>query len=251
MTDTFDYGATCSPDCPLCHGRAYVNVTDPAYPGYVFLQNCPNKDTHRWTRDIGISLEEAQGLDWRKFATRKSSTQIKRSLSLLVQRGYGLLYLWGNPGVGKTALSKSATIMAKYKYGIPAFYTSQAGMTDKLRASYDENAGQIAYKRTLDWFSSVGWLVLDEIGRDRSNEFSKNVFSEVLNARYVASIERKTNVTVLISNFAPNDVLDDYQLDRVNDKRSTILHVQDISFRALPLWEEPQQEIDKTWWQNL
>ena len=125
-------------------------------------------------------------------------------------------------------------------------------MIDQLRASYDEDWGQKVYKRRMDALMKYNWLVVDEIGRDRNSEFSKAVMSEILNARYTMCIERKAGVTVLISNFEPKEVLDDYQLDRVNDKRSTVLHIQDVSFRALPLWDdENKKQGDPLWWQKI
>lgn len=246
--------ARCDESCPICHGVGFVgyDTTDIYDPRFGKAELCPNWQRLIWFDEIGISKEEAEILDWTRFATRKSSTQIKRALSLLHSRGYGLLYLWGNPGVGKTVLTKSATIIADRKYNLKAYYTTQANLVDRLRASYDEDAGQKAYKDRLDHYSRIPWLVVDEIGRDRNSEFSKTVMSELLNTRYTASIERKASVTILLSNFDPKDVLDDYQLDRVNDKRSAILHVQDISFRALPLWdEEDKKERNPLWWQNL
>jgi len=195
-------------------------------------------------------LDEAPNLDWTKFAVRKSATQIKRALSLLLSRGYGLLYLHGNPGIGKTLLAKSATMLAKYKYGMDAHYITHSGMLNNLRASYDEDKSQSAYLRLLDYYCAVPWLVIDEVGRERKTEFSREAFSDVITARYNKSIDRKTSVTVLISNFEPKEVLDDYQLDRVNDKRSTVLQVKDVSFRALPMFDEPK-ESDPLWWQKL
>jgi DNA replication protein DnaC len=246
------YGA-CSKDCPICGGVGYIGYDVPFDdPRFGKMEICPNRKRLIWFDDMGISKEEAEILNWSEFATRKSSTQIKRALSLLLTRGYGMLYIWGNPGIGKTALSKSATIIANRKHKFEAYYTTQANLIDRLRASYDEDYGQIAYKRMLDSLMKVPWLVVDEIGRDRNSDFSKAAFSEILNARYTASIERKACVTILISNFDPKQILDDYQLDRVSDKRGNILHVEDVSFRALPLWEEAEKkETDPTWWQKL
>ena len=238
----------CDETCELCHGLGFVGSKDDPYK----LELCPNYTRLIWFHEIGISEEEASILDWSAFATRSSATKIKRALTLLYSRGYGLLYLWGNPGVGKSVLSKSATIIASRTYHYNAHYTTQAGMIDQLRASYDEDGGQKVYKRRMDALMKYNWLVIDEIGRDRNSDFSKAVMSEILNARYTMCIERKSGVTVLISNFDPKDVLDDYQLDRVNDKRSTVLHIQDVSFRALPLWDdENKKQGDPLWWQKL
>lgn len=238
----------CDETCELCHGLGFVGSKDDPYK----LELCPNYTRLIWFHEIGISEGEAAILDWSAFATRSSATKIKRALTLLYSRGYGLLYLWGNPGVGKSALSKSATIIASRTYHYNAHYTTQANMIDQLRASYDEDGGQKVYKRRMDALMKYNWLVIDEIGRDRNSDFSKAVMSEILNARYTMCIERKAGVTVLISNFEPKEVLDDYQLDRVNDKRSTVLHIQDVSFRALPLWDdENKKQGDPLWWQKI
>ena len=239
----------CVKDCQLCHGDGWIRVKTDSLD-YWYLAECPNRPPRTWSNKLGITLDEAAHLDWTKYLTRKSSTQIKRALTLMLSRGYGFLYLFGVPGTGKTVMSKSATLLAKYKHGLDAHYCTHSGMSNNLRAAYDANDGQSAYKRQLDWYCHVRWLVIDEIGRDRRNEFSKSVLSDVMNERYNVSIERKTSVTVLVSNFAPEDVLDDYQLDRVHDKRSTILQVKDISFRALPMFEQAK-ESDPLWWQKL
>ena len=246
--ESYKLNGVCDETCPLCHGLGFVGKSDNPYG----LELCPNYTRLIWFHEIGISEGEAAILDWSAFATRSSSTKIKRALSLLHSRGYGLLYLWGNPGVGKSALSKSATIIASRRYHYRAHYTTQANMIDQLRASYDEDGGQKIYKQRMDALMKYNWLVIDEIGRDRNSDFSKAVMSEILNSRYTMCIEGKSGVTVLISNFDPKEVLDDYQLDRVNDKRSTVLHIQDVSFRALPLWDdENKKQGDPLWWQKL
>jgi len=238
----------CDKDCEICHGVGYiaydVGINDPEFGK---MYPCPNGLGIEWDKNMGISVEEGNTLDWRNFNDTEAIKLLQPPLFELMQRGFGMLYVWGKPGLGKTMAIKSATIYAHYKYGMTTRYATHATLFNWLRAAYDDDRGQIEYQRRLSELERIKWLAVDEIGRDRANDFSKSTLSEILDKRYLGRIENRT-CTIFIANSAPATYLDDYQVDRIMDKRNIVVHIPtSVSFRQYAT-ELPTKE---DWWKKL
>ena len=238
----------CDRDCPICHGIGWIAYdVDYPHPEFGKMYRCPTASSLTWNDTIGIDLEEGQLLDWRNFKQTETVTIMQPELTDLMKNGYGMLYIWGNPGLGKTMAVKSATIYAHYKYGMTASYATHATLFNWLRAAYDTERGQQEYQDRLTILERLQWLVIDEIGRDRANDFSKSTLSEILDKRYVGGIAHKT-VTILIGNSAPDAYLDDYQVDRITDNRNKVIHLNTSeSYRKYAL----DLNGDKDWWKKV
>jgi hypothetical protein len=239
---------TCTKDCPICHGIGYVAYDVPdTHPDFGKMTLCPTIASKTWDLTLGISKEEGESLDWRNFKQTEPIKILRPVLTTLMKKGYGMLYIWGKPGLGKTMAVKSATIYAHYKHGMTARYATHATLFNWLRSAYDSDNGQTEYQRRLNELDNIKWLAVDEIGRDRANDFSKSTLSDILDKRYVSGISHRT-VTIFIANSAPSVYLDDYQVDRIEDKRNTVVHITTAeSFRKHAV----DLAGDKDWWQKV
>lgn len=242
----------CGPDCPVCGGmgfvrRPYTSIHD---PNFGKLDPCPEGLKTTWDTLLGIEEAESQFLDWSRFKRSQAMILMQSTLTDLLILGYGWLYLWGEPGLGKTVAAKTAAIEARYKFNKQARYLTHSGMINFLRSSYDEENGQSAYTRRLDSLVSLDLLIIDEVGRDRHTDFGISAFSDLLDRRYVSAITQRS-ITVFVSNFPPAKVLDAYQLDRVLDTRFKVIQLQGSSMRLALLENKKISNTEVPWWQNL
>jgi DNA replication protein DnaC len=209
----------CLPTCEICHGKGYIN-----HPEGVEI--CPN-DPRKYY-DTGVDLEDKAVPNLLKKT--KALETIHAELSKLIKAGFGMVYLQGNYGIGKTVCAKSFTVDAVIGYG-SALYRRQSELVNYLRSSYDADFGQSEYKHRLDRFKNIKWLVIDEIGRDRLTDFGVESMAELIDARYQGALKKQL-MTVLISNKAPEDVFEAYVVDRIHDTKMRVLELKSNSQRS-------------------
>ncbi len=242
----------CNPDCPLCGGLGFIKRPSTGIhdPNFGKLDPCPESMKFTWDPLLGIDEPESRLLNWDLFTPSPSMGLMMPAFKSLLQRGYGWLYLWGPPGLGKTVAAKTAAIEAHYKHKLNARYMTHSGMINFLRASYSEENSQSAFLNRMDSLASIDYLAIDEVGRDRSTDFGINAFSDLLDRRYVSACHKKS-ITIFISNFSPKDVLDNYQLDRVMDGRFEVLHVKGQSYRLVASNNPKINYQEVPWWQKF
>lgn len=235
----------CIDDCPICGGVGYIRYDVPVHhEDFGKMYPCPNKRFVSWDSSIGISVEEAKTLDWREYIQTQPIIEMKRAYDSVLERGHGWLYIYGDPGNGKTIMAKSATVYASTILNIPVRYRKVSEVMNHLRASYDEDDGQRTYLYRLNEWAKIKMLVLDEVGRDRMTDFGKQSLSDLMDSRYESSIAGKT-VTIWISNYKPEDIFEPYQIDRIRDGRHKVIEVAGGSIR--PALSEPRV-IKDAWW---
>lgn len=242
----------CNIDCPVCGGMGFVRRPSTGIhdPNFGKLDPCPEGLKTTWDTLLGIEEAESQFLDWSRFKRSQSLLLLQSSLTDLITLGFGWLYIWGEPGLGKTVAAKTATIEARYKFNKQARYLTHSGMINFLRSSFDEENGQSTYTRRLDSLTSLDFLAIDEVGRDRPTDFGVSAFSDLLDRRYVAATTQRS-ITVFVSNFLPSKVLDAYQLDRVMDTRFKVLKLQGSSMRLALTENKKISNQEVPWWQAL
>ena len=209
----------CIPDCEICDGIGII-------PGSDGWKVCPNNPRRFWKSGVGVEDVEL----YRILPNQTATSRIKAAFERLLKNRQGFLYLSGAPGTGKTVCARAYTAAA-VNAGIKALYVRQSEMVNHLRSSYDADRGQEEYQARLDRFKTVEWLVIDEIGRDRMTDFAQESLAEIIDSRYMSAIKRQ-KVTVLVSNFMPEQVFQDYLVDRIRDTRNTVLDIQSKSLRG-------------------
>lgn len=237
-----DYGY-CVPNCPICNGLGLVpkSSTDNN------LIICPNYLRAHWPKNIGIEEEEAHSL---KLTNLVETDLVKKSadyIATLFTTNAGMIYIYGSVGTGKTVLLKAVLLWAMYEYGIyPAHYTTHAVMMDHLRSSFaDKNKGD-QYSDRVKYYSELPILAIDEIGRDKDSEFSLASFGKIMDRRYTLAKAGKA-ITIMASNFAPEEILDIYLVDRLRDLSNLVLNIKAPSLRRTGM----QLETDTNWWKDI
>ena len=214
-----DYGY-CVPGCEVCQGVGLIASDDGGWTA------CPNNPRRFY--ETGVNENDTEL--WRVLPPSSSVNQIKKALAEALEARYGFIYLHGTPGVGKTVCARAYTVEA-INAGMRSIYTRQSEMMNYLRASYNTDYGQDEYQSRLNRYKNVDWLVIDEIGRDRMNDFAQESLAEIIDSRYTSALKRN-KVTVLVSNFPPENIFQAYITDRIRDKRNVVLNLQGKSLRA-------------------
>ena len=209
----------CNSDCPICHGMGWVLVGE---NGAAICPNLPvsykNTGVIESDREVPYLLERTQPL-----------IQIGKELKALREQGFGMLWIQGGYGIGKSVMAKAATVEV-LKQRKSALFIRQFEMINKIRASFSEDNGQALVLQRIAELCDKDWLVIDEIGRINTTTFSEETMGGIIDTRYQQALEQKT-MTVLISNNEPEEVLPDYIADRIRDVKCKMLVVIGESLR--------------------
>ena len=209
----------CNSSCELCNGDGYI-----LHPNGQ-AQICPNDPIKYENAGVELADKAIAGLLSRTQALKA----IQGAMSDLIKQGYGLLYLQGTYGIGKTVMAKAFTVDAVIAYE-SALYQRQSELLNYLRASFAEDKGQVEYNSRMKKIREVKWLVIDEIGRDRMTDFGVESLNEIVDARYQGALKQQL-MTVLISNDPPEKVFEPYIVDRIGDVKNKVLNLQAKSQR--------------------
>lgn len=241
MTDKF-----CQKDCPYCAGNGYVGYDVPMTDyRYGKLYKCPLWCRQHWHNSLGIEEGEGATLDWSVFMPTKLMTVAVPVMKDLLNTGMGWLYIHGVPGVGKTHVIKASVLQAWYMYGHSARYTTEMSLINYFRTSFGGKLRKNEYDERMKEMVNLDFLAIDEIGRDRGTDFAIAAFSELLDKRYTRALGQRS-MTVFGSNFAPEKVMDDYQVDRIRDGRFMVLEFAGPSVR--PLMKRQPSKANPYWW---
>lgn len=210
----------CIDNCPICGGEGYTIVES----GVLICKNSPATFA-----GSGVSYEDLLVPDM--LPKTSALNHLQAAIGELIETGYGMLYIVGEFGVGKTVVAKAATARL-VQAGVKALYTRQSQMMTYLRSAYDEQNGQQAYAyRIKQYCHDVDWLVIDELGRDRMTDFARESLAEIIDARYQGAVSKR-NMTVLISNDKPEAILQPYLVDRIRDVKNKVLIIKGESLRG-------------------
>jgi DNA replication protein DnaC len=222
----------CVPECPVCHGLGLVKDPD----RFGKLIDCPNKITpFKWNEETGITEKEYQFYSGMHFIPTKNSIMIQDALKT-IENTNGWLYLYGEPGIGKST-SIIRWFIEKIKENKTGRYHTHSSLTDLLRTSYDEKNGQDVYSSRIEEIKKYPVFVIDELDRDRDTTFSRQVLHEIFDYRYRSALTMKT-ITIYISNYEPEKILDKYQTSRVRDGRFLVIELKPVSIRPAMTWDK-------------
>lgn len=211
--------SNCIENCPICGGDGYVFLES----GVVVCKNSPATFA-----GSGVEYEDLLVPDL--LPKTNALSHLQNAIGELTEVGFGMLYIVGEYGVGKTVMAKAATARLLQK-GVKALYTRQSQMMTWLRSAYDEQSGQRAYAERIKQYCQVDWLVIDELGRDRMTDFARESLAEIIDARYQGAVSKR-NMTVLISNDKPETILQPYLVDRIRDVKNKVFIIKGESLRG-------------------
>lgn len=223
------------PNCPTCQGIGYVSANVPTnHPlfGTALVCDCQAEDAMMRvvTRLKGQSslLPEDFALRWKALKNVQGQNDMRESVQRALARKWGWVYLYGDPGVGKSITLRTAiaeSVLAQQ----PAIYARWDEILDHLRGGYGEKHND--YDDRLAMWQSVGILAIDEIGRARETDWAVEQAHKLLDHRYRDASYGKT-VTLFASNFDPNGY-DAALASRVNDNRFEVVRVVGMDMRTV------------------
>jgi hypothetical protein len=213
----------CSTTCPLCAGIGYIKNEAGK------LEVCPNVDPFRMYTGKRYGVEDGEReVTWAKIEPMNNTLEGAAAVRRALTRGYGWVYLWGPPGIGKTLILKIA--VAEYlRAHKMAAYTRMAEILDDLRAAFDTRNPSEESQTRLDWWANLPLLAVDEFDRVRATEYSSERRFLLMDRRYEQALREKS-ITILTSNSDPK-LLEPYLYDRIMDGRFEVVHIQGDSFR--------------------
>lgn len=241
----------CVSNCVLCGGLGFVpksTTEDLRDPNFGKLDLCPNRYKKVFPDNIGITESEAHSLNLKKLARTTLVHGVSDAINRMSREGTGMMYLQGPPGVGKTVLMKAFLLWMFFrKRMVSALYINHSAMMDDLRSSFGKESKRSEYEDKINRYSTIRFMAIDEVGRDRDSAFAKASFGRIMDARYVMA-KAGRGITILGSNFAPEETLDAYLVDRVRDKDNQVVAVS-ATTKSLRLTETALIS-DHEWWKR-
>jgi DNA replication protein DnaC len=235
----------CSPDCPVCGGVGYIRYEVPiGHPKFGRLERCPHAQavtvekslqTGEIDPRVGLTADELRNLSW--DMVKKGVNQADQACDITRRAstaGYGVVFLYGGFGQGKSLVLKIVTAMA-LKAGQHAAYTNLAGVMDDIRLAYDERENKMTeLVRRMEWWTSLDVLAIDELDKVGQTDWARERIFQLLDVRYQRAI-RQEALTVIASNHESLDEISGYLKSRIEDNRFTangyILHLKGVDGR--------------------
>lgn len=92
-------------------------------------------------------------------------------------KGEGLLFT-GNPGTGKTHLAAAITNYIATELKIPVRFAGFADLLESIKKKFNSDDDLVKE------FGTVPLLVIDDLGKERTSEWSNSVLYRIVNTRY-------------------------------------------------------------------
>lgn len=225
------YTGPCSrgENCPDCQGTGWVRYDLPTWHSqFGRVQPCPG--VHLWElpgaqQAYGLVASELEQLDWDYILPMGLAPQAAAQVKQVLDRGWGMVYLYGNHGQAKSLILKISIAWA-LRSGRLAAYANMADVIAHLQRAFDQDNPNSESENRLEWWQTLPILALDEFDRINPTKWATSAQFRLIDQRYVQAI-RQESVTLVASNQAPEN-LDSYYRSRFSDGR----------FIALPLYAQ-------------
>lgn len=169
-----------------------------------------------WSR-IGITEDESH-LTW--SAVKPGISDGYAALQVIkptIERGWGMIFLWGTWGQAKTLIGKILTATA-FRSGKRAAYANISGVLNDIRLAFDERENKTTeLLRKMDWWFERDVLFIDELDKANNTPWAQEQIFILLDKRYQMAV-REHALTVIASN-SSTDELDGYLKSRLHDRR--------------------------------
>lgn len=220
-------------ECPRCRGvgRYYV-----VRGGRYLMVDCelcrPARVVQRLRGVGGLSVLPAGVMaSWRldNCTITGDNAQAVRLLQERIARPYGMVTLYGPPGVGKTRLLASA-VNSALGAGHVAMYVVVPELLDYFRRAFapdSQEDGDALYRLALE----ADLLALDEVDKFHPTSWAQERFFVLLDSRYRDAAQR---MTIIASN-VPVSKMPDYVRSRLEARNNTVIALVGPDWRRLPL----------------
>ncbi len=219
-------------DCPDCKGAGWVVDRRPEANLSLMRCHCQNDAVVAKLRDTaatgGLNPDQTFSSFVGRFAGAPLALAKRYADSLS-----GILYLHGQPGVGKTHLA-NAIGNAAIDTGKSVVFAVVPVFLREARASFSSESKVDSFSATLDKMSKCGVLILDDFGSERATDWSAETLFQIINDRY-----QKNRPTVITLNFAPDVDRYDMRLrSRFSDTQASLVVAVDAAdYRKRPAHE--------------
>lgn len=174
-----------------------------------------NAVRRNWQR-IGI-LESEAGLQWNAIKPGISDgTKARDAVKPAYEKGYGIVFLYGAWGQGKTLTGKILTATA-IRNGKSAAYANVSDVLANIRQAFDAEHQSTELVRRMEWWTDQEVLFLDELDKANQTPWAQEQLFQLLDKRYQKAV-RQEALTVIASNSSTEE-LDGYLKSRIHDQR--------------------------------
>lgn len=156
------------------------------------------------------------------------------------EKGRGI-YLWGNTGNAKTALS-CVILMEALRQGYTAYFTDLSKCMDLITDGWHDDESKADFTRRI---LNSDFLVIDDVGKEYKSKtgFLEAHFDQIFR-------ERANNLlpTVLTSNLAPTDIATDYgkRLFSILNEHLLVIETNMSDYRRKVLAPKNEQAIKQS-----
>jgi len=136
------------------------------------------------------------------------------------------LYLWGNPGTGKTLLSSIVLTELIRQYAVPGrFVKISRHFFGLLKSTFNENSDMYGQSSKIEKeFASVDILVIDDFGVQRNSEWEQETLYNLIDSRY-----DNEKFTIITSNNDPVKALKEISGGRILSRIKEMCRIMELS----------------------
>ncbi len=210
-------------------------------PYYYFdndeIRPCPCRDTRMKIERI-LEIYNSSGIDkkfrWKNIRdfragqNKLAAEAYKAAYDIItnfpdVKKG---LYLWGNPGTGKTLLSTIILTELIRHYAVNGkFIKISRNFFNLLRSTFSEGSLQYGQSSVIEKeYASVDVLVIDDFGVQRDSAWEQETLYNLIDARYEGE-----KFTIITSNNNPEKTLKELSEGRILSRLREMCRILELS----------------------
>jgi DNA replication protein DnaC len=136
------------------------------------------------------------------------------------------LYLWGNPGTGKTLLSTIILTELISRHAVEGrFLKISRSFFDRIRATFSTGSDQYGRGNEIETeIANIDVLVIDDFGTQRNTAWELETLYDLVDARYEAE-----KFTIFTSNFDPDKAMKEVFEGRILSRIKAMCRIVDLS----------------------
>ena len=140
-------------------------------------------------------------------------------------------YLWGAAGVGKSHQAAALLYQIKQNNMDKIFsWINVPSLLLQIRDTFQNKSTQTSELEIVKFYSEVDWLCLDDLGAEKSSDWSLQTLYLIVNERY-----EQEKTTIITSNLSLSELSDKLQDDRLSSRIAgmcEVIHMDGIDRRT-------------------